>query len=566
MSTLGLVMLCHTALDRVGEVARYWADRDCPVVIHVDRRTDATAFTALREAVAGYHNIRFSPRYACDWGTWSLVAATQTAAEILLREFIDIRHVYLSSGACLPLRPAEELRTYLTERPRTDFIESVTTEDVDWTVGGLADERLQMRFPFSWKKRRWLFDRAVDLQRRTGLYRQLPKDIEPHLGSQWWCLTRQTLSAILQDPRRREFDRFFRLSWIPDESYFQTLARRYSTDLESRSLTLSKFDFQGKPHVFYDDHLGLLQRSECFMARKAWPQANLLYDTFLNDARAAAEQTEPMPAKIDQMFDRARDRRVRGRRGLYMAGRFPRNDWENGRSAAPYTVCHGFDQLFDGFRGWMSRRSGMRIHGHLFARERVEFTEGLTSYVGGLTDSAALRDYNPGQFLANLIWNTRGEQQVFQFGPNDRQELVPFMAGDQNAHFWVISGAWVVPLYLSNQNFGEIRKEAARLQRIEAAYLEKLRSISARADLHLWTLAEFLRHPMEHLQALLDHISGPTAAPLSEAPRMADLSGLAQFVQNLKNQGMTPYLVGEFNEDAGQPQHPHKPSKPYLVR
>ena len=565
MSTLGLVMLCHTALDRAGEVARYWADRDCPVVIHVDKRTDRAEFAALQASVAGYHTIRFAERFACEWGTWSLVRASQAGAELLLREFIDVRHVCLTSGACLPLRPAADLRSYLAQRPRTDFIESVTTEDVDWTVGGLADERFRLRFPFAWKRQRRLFDRAVDLQRRMGLTRPLPDGLEPHLGSQWWCLTRQTLSAILQDPRRREFDRFFRLSWIPDESYFQTLARRYSTDLESRSLTLSKFDFQGKPHVFYDDHLTLLQRSECFLARKAWPGADLLYRTFLSDSVEQMDRTEPAPAKIDRMFDRARHRRVHGRGGLYMAGRFPRHDWENGRSAAPYTICHGFDQLFDGFGGWLSRRTGLRVHGHLFAPDRVEFSEGLTSYVGGLTDSATLRDYNPGQFLCNLVWNTRGERQVFQFGPKDRQELVPFLAGDQNAHFWIISGAWAVPLYLSNGNFADIRKEAARLQRLETAYLEQLKSVSTRADLRIWTLAEFLQHPMERLQSLLDHIAGPAAPPLSEVPRMADLSGLAQFVQNLKNQGMNPYLVGDLDE-APDPQRPQKPSRPYLVQ
>jgi hypothetical protein len=107
----------------------------------------------------------------------------------------------------------------------------------------------------------------------------LPEGITPHLGSQWWCLTRQTLTAILEDPRRPELDRYFRYVWIPDESYYQTLVRNYGRKIESRSLTLSKFDFQGKPHVFYDDHLQLLRRSDCFVARKVWPRADRLYRT-----------------------------------------------------------------------------------------------------------------------------------------------------------------------------------------------------------------------------------------------------------------------------------------------
>lgn len=137
------------------------------------------------------------------------------------------------------------------------------------------------------------------------------------MGSQWWCLTRHTLSAILQDPDRPDYDRYFKQVWIPDESYFQTLARQYSTNIESRSLTLSKFDFQGKPHIFYDDHLQLLRRSDCFVARKIWPHANRLYEAFLTDVAVAMKQTEPNPGKIDRIFAKAVERRTRGRPGLY---------------------------------------------------------------------------------------------------------------------------------------------------------------------------------------------------------------------------------------------------------
>ena len=137
--------------------------------------------------------------------------------------FPGVRHVYLASGSCLPLRPVDELRAYLAARPMTDFIESVTIRDVDWTVGGLNDERFNLRFPFSWKRHRFLFDRYVELQRKVGFKRKIPEGVVPHLGSQWWCLTRQTLTAILEDPRRREIERYFRLVWIPDESYYQTL-------------------------------------------------------------------------------------------------------------------------------------------------------------------------------------------------------------------------------------------------------------------------------------------------------------------------------------------------------
>ncbi|MDE3081531.1 MAG: glycosyl transferase, partial [Paracoccaceae bacterium] len=259
--TVGFIVLAHTAFHRVEEVARHWAARGCPVVIHIDKTAGPLGVDRLRSRLGDMPNVRFSRRHACDWGTWGLVAATLSAAEVMLRDFPEVRHVYLVSGSCLPLRPVAELKRYLADRPDTDFIESVTTEDVNWTMGGLDAERFTLRFPFSWKRHRRLFDGYVALQRAVGFRRRIPGGLVPHLGSQWWCLTRETLAAILQDPRRPEYDRYFRRVWIPDESYFQTLVRLHARKVESRSLTLSKFDFQGKPHIFYDDHLQLLRRS-----------------------------------------------------------------------------------------------------------------------------------------------------------------------------------------------------------------------------------------------------------------------------------------------------------------
>ncbi len=561
---VGFVMLCHTALDRAAQVARHWAERGCPVVIHVDRRVGRKPYARLIKTLSDLKNIRFSARHACEWGTWGLVAATQDAATLMLQEFHTVRHVYLASGSCLPLRPVDEMVRYLNERPRTDFIESVTTEDVGWTVGGLDIERFTLRFPFSWRKQRWLFDWYVNFQRRIRLRRRIPAGLVPHLGSQWWCLTRQTLSAILEHPDREEIDRYFHRVWIPDESYFQTMVRQVSANVESRSLTLSKFDFQGKPHIFYDDHLQILRRSDCFVARKIWPHADKLYRSFLTDT-PATQAAEPNPGKIDRLFSKAIERRTKGRAGLYMQSRYPNWNWENGRSAAPYAVFEGFSDVFENFEIWLGKTTGTRVHGHLFAPERAEFAGGETIYNGALSDSAALRDYNPKSFLSSLLWNTRGERQCFQFGPRDNQDLAHFMAGDPNAQISVISGAWAVPLFQSNLNFGDIRREAAQLQKTEADFLNILRSPWTKARIRIWTLAEFVENPMEPLQTIVDEISPRSMRRLTEVPRLTDLTGFGQFLQNLRNQGMQPVLMGDFPVTDDPRRTTTRRGRPYLV-
>ena len=563
---VGIVMLVHTALHRAEQVLRHWHAGGCPVVVHVDAKVDRKTHDAFVSKLSDLETVRFSPRHRCEWGGWGIVAASQAASELMLTDFPDIGHVYLASGSCMPLRPVQELQIYLAVRPRTDFIESATTADVPWTVGGLDEERFTLRFPFSWKRQRKLFDWWVQVQRRYKLQRRIPAGLVPHMGSQWWCLTRQTLSAILEDPERASWDRYFRQVWIPDESYFQSLARLYSQNIESRSLTLSKFDYQGKPHIFYDDHLQLLRRSDCFVARKIWPRADRLYDTFLGDPAGAMSGTEPNPGKIDRIFAKAVDRRTRGRPGLYMQSRYPNEGWENGVTSSRYSVFEGFTELFQDFEPWLSKATGARVHGHLFAPEGAEFDGRQETFAGALSSSPKLRDYNAWMFLTNLIWNTRGERQCFQFGPRDSQLVSWHIAKDPNAQISVISGAWAIPLFQSNRNFAELRAEAAKLQKIEADHLYVLRSPYARARIRIWTMAEFIEAPMEALQTVIDEIGGSGLRRPTEAPRMVDLEGFGQFLQNLKNQGMHPYLMGDFPVDRPPANVKSSRRKPYLVK
>ena len=564
-ASVGIVMLVHTALHRAEQVARFWAAGGCPVVIHVDRKVSRQAYTRFAESLSDLPRVEFSRRHRCEWGTWGIVAGTQDAAEQVLRRYPEVRHVMLTSGSCLPLRPVAELEHYLAERPRTDFIESATTSDVAWTVGGLDKERFTLRFPFSWRSQRLLFDAYVNLQRRLKVRRRIPRGLVPHLGSQWWCLSRQTLSAILEDPNRKAYDRYFRRVWIPDESYFQTLARLWSVNVESRSLTLSKFDFQGKPHIFYDDHLQLLRRSDCFVARKIWPHAEGLYQAFLAEGDNRLKRTEPNPGKIDRIFGKAVERRTRGRPGLYMQSRFPRKGWENGVTAGRYSVFQGFSELFLDFEDWLARATDITVHGHLFAPDRAEFAGGARVWHGAMSDTASLRDADPRAFLANLIWNTRGTRQCWQFGPGDTQTVLPHLLRDTNAEIAVISGAWAVPLFRSNANFAEIRARAARLQKIEAAALQEMRATQTKARVRIWTMADFIAAPMEPLQQILEDM-GARPRRITEAPRMAPLDGFGKFLQNLKNQGMHPHLMGDFPVERDAPTRDDPQSKPYLIK
>lgn len=540
---LGVILLCHADLDVAARMARIWAEGGAQVAIHVDAKAPPAQHAQMRAALADLPGVRYSRRRHCAWGRYSLVQATQDAAEDLLAASPDLTHVYLASGACLPLRPVTELTAFLAADPDRDHIESVAVHDVGWTVGGLNEERFTLYFPFDWRRQRWLFDRLVQLQRRTGVRRSLPRGLAPHLGSQWWCLTATTLRAILRDPRRAEFDRFFRLSWIPDESYFQTLARRHSVKIESRSLTLAKFDYKGRPYQLYDDHVRMLEESRCFVARKAWPGASGLLAHFPRPPAGEPDLSAPRPERMERHINRTVRRRVMGRPGLYMQSRFPRKDAENGKTAAPYALFQGFSDIFPGFEAWLGARVSGDVHGHLFGAEQVEFAGRAPVGPGAIPANAVLRDHDAQGFLTSLIRST-GRMQVFQFSPRDNQVLNWFIATDPNAYIFVVTGAWLLPLLHSGMPFDDIRRMSAHLQRVELAQLEVLNSIWVKSRVQVHDLTDFLSRPLAVLEDAMRQIE-PQAAPIRSLPPMRDATGLAQLLRRLRNSGLQPRLGGD---------------------
>lgn len=544
---MGVVILCHDELHLAARMVRIWADGGAAVAVHIDARAPEVDVQKMHSDLADLPDVVFCRRRPCEWGMFELVEATQDAASLLLERFDDVTHVMLVSGSCLPLRPVADLVAFLSRHPKRDFIESVTAEDVGWTVGGLNEERFTLRFPFSFRRKRLLFDKYVALQRKLKLHRKIPDGLVPHLGSQWWCLTRETISAILEDPRRAEFDRYFSKVWVPDESYFQTLARRHSVRIESRSLTLAKFDGQGKPYIFYDDHRQMLEESGCFVARKIWPRASGLYAYFPRPVMVWPSAAEPQPARLGRLINRAVSRRDLGRAGLYMQSRYPLKDRENGKTSAAYGVLHGFTDLYPDFERWLGKRLDADVHGHILAEDRVEFADRAPVGPGALADSAAMRDLDPRGFLANLI-RVSHRMQVFQHSPRDRVELNWFMATDPNARIFVITGAWAVPLLTSGMPFDNIRRIAAVLQRTEVEQIATLQSVWLKARVQTWDLADFTARPVGALQSVLQALGGDPAL-VGAPPAARDLTGIGRFFQRLRNAGLRPQMMGDFPVD-----------------
>jgi len=279
MARIAFILLCHKDPDAIIKQAkRLTAAGDC-MAIHFDARAKAEHFDRIQSALKDNPNVVFAKkRIKCGWGEWSLVQATLHAVEAAVEAFPRATHFYMLSGDCMAIKTAEYTHAFL-DREDVDYIESFDYFNSDWIKTGLKGERLIYRHFFNERTHKKLFYASFNLQRKFGLTRKIPDDLQIMIGSQWWCLRRRTVEWILNFTReRKDVMRFFRTTWIPDETFFQTLVRHLvpEDEIRTRTLTFLMFSDYGMPVSFYNDHYDLLLSQDFLFARKISPGAREL--------------------------------------------------------------------------------------------------------------------------------------------------------------------------------------------------------------------------------------------------------------------------------------------------
>jgi len=279
MAKIAFILLCHKDPEAIVRQAEQLTAVGDYISIHFDARAPAEAFAYIKDHLGGNPNVAFAKkRIKCGWGEWSLVQATLYALEAAVEAFPRATHFYMVSGDCMAIKSARYAKELL-DGDDCDYIESFDFFESDWIKTGMKEERLIYRHFFNERTHKTLFYNAWWLQRKLKLEREIPADLQVMIGSQWWCLRRRTIEAILEMTRQRpDVMRFFRTTWIPDETFFQTLVRHLvpEPEIRTRTLTFLMFTDYGMPVTFYDDHYDLLLSQDFMFARKISPEATIL--------------------------------------------------------------------------------------------------------------------------------------------------------------------------------------------------------------------------------------------------------------------------------------------------
>jgi len=276
MAKIAYILLCHKDPQAIIRQAERLTAVGDYMSIHFDASAKKEHFDQIREALSENPNVTFArKRIKCGWGEWSLVQATMNAVDSAIDAFPRATHFYMLSGDCMAIKSAEYTHQYLDDND-ADFIESFDYFNSDWIKTGWREERLIYRHLVNERTNKKLFYLLFEAQKRLGLEREIPADLQIMIGSQWWCLRRQTIEKLLEfAKKRRDVIRFFRTTWIPDETFFQTLVRHLvpENEIQSRTLTFLMFTDYGMPVTFYNDHYELLLSQDYLFARKISPEA-----------------------------------------------------------------------------------------------------------------------------------------------------------------------------------------------------------------------------------------------------------------------------------------------------
>jgi hypothetical protein len=532
---LGFIILAHQDLHRTSQLVRFLAKSGCPVSLHIDGNASLAEVSDLEASLRNVENVVLAKRERCGWGRFSIVQATLNAAEVLLENHPDVTNVFLASGSCLPARPIKQLKAFLARHKGVDFIESVPVGGEKWVKDGVDQERFTLYFPLSWRKHRFAFDRLVDLQRLFKIDRAIPKQISPHMGSQWWCLTTKTLRNIIEDPKRQENDRFFSRAWIPDESYFQSLAQSHSDHVRSESLTFATFDAQGKPFLFYDDHLEELPKTGAFFIRKVWPGAQKLYHNLLTTKRKNFPLSKANEMEFNKIFQEANEIRSNGGEGRFLQGRFPHNGSErSGMSNVDYGVFTGFNGLFEDFPGWVKKTKNLNVFGNIFARNRIVFHKNIALAKGNLSTNLKIRNANPKIFLSNFLWSQRSKKRIaIMYDATDGQKIMPDIARDNRASIVIVKEAWLIPIANSDTKFKGKLMRAQVLQARENRFIKALEK-NMDARLTVFSLEEALSAPGLVLQAALQVLEPEKGRKPTGIPQLKNTTKLDALVRKLE--------------------------------
>lgn len=448
---LAFIIIAHERATDLYDLVDTLSTGGNVVCVHYDANASDAEFGRLQDLCKARNDILFAKRERCGWGEFSLVQATLNGLTTLREAKIDFDYVCLLSGADLPIKPLSALRAFLAQQlsTRTEFMEFVPLDRSQWVKGGLERERFVYRHYFNERRHPKLFQYCWKAQRALGLKTVQPRGLRLVLGSQWWCLTWETCLKVLDHLEAQpEIVKYFRSTWIPDESFFQTVVGALVPEerIRNHSLTFYQFSDYCKPYVFFDEHEDFLRRQNFFFGRKVAYSASGLRRRLLELGRSQ-QLLEPDDNKVGRgtgELDALRMPRRRPWPNRRVLGHRQHDPEQNdisftGKLILIYVTPTSSEHSNSLSAKHLDSEAGWILHGHLFDAEKIHFAGNLAVFGGYEDHDVTARDANPGAFLSNVA-GAGPAVTAFFASPTQIMPLLPCIRKASNVFIAVAQG------------------------------------------------------------------------------------------------------------------------------
>ena len=263
-------------------------DRDNVYLIHVDAKSASSVHAEVRESVQNCKNARLMRSYNWVYGGFSAVEIQLDAISQLLEEQFDF-FINLS-GQDFPLKTQGEIKESLHRVKDKNFI---TVEDL-FEECSVNKRGWLGKYWFEIKAPSWLLParrRVIPLP----INRKIPW--KAYMGSTWFIFSHEFCRFLCHDRSVDEYRRFYRHSFIPEESFFQTLIMNstFRDTVVNDAKRLIIWDPR-RIHTFTTSDSKILADSDAFFARKFNPSL---------DAQIIGQIEERLAARCGLTFDSA---------------------------------------------------------------------------------------------------------------------------------------------------------------------------------------------------------------------------------------------------------------------
>ncbi len=229
---LAYFILCHKAPEHVIRLINRLGAEDSFFVVHVDKRAASGVFETLRKFANGRPEVYFSKRHRCYWGRFGIVRGTISCIQAAIQLEIPFDYAFLLSGQDYPIKTIAQIKALISRKPGCQFIETFPLDEPNrWSHDGPPGNSTNR--VYFWTI--WFRSRFVQIKGK----RKFPLGYRPYGGSQWWCLTKDCVTYLDTFIRNHSsFVRYFKMVFVPDEMFFQSILANssYREKIESDDL------------------------------------------------------------------------------------------------------------------------------------------------------------------------------------------------------------------------------------------------------------------------------------------------------------------------------------------